>query len=84
MANWRGILLVSLYIIWWPFSKLLNGIVLLLTPVWTLVSFILLPFTHLAQTFFTVMTFPFSVQWLERIEVFSSFIVQMEVVLKSL
>jgi hypothetical protein len=69
MANVRAILLVSLYVIWWPFSKLFKGIALLLAPIWTLASFILLPFIHLAHTLINIITFPFSVQWLERIEV---------------
>jgi hypothetical protein len=69
MANLRAILLVSLYVIWWPLSKLFNGIVFLLAPIWTLVSFILLPFIHLAHTIINIVTFPFRVQWLERIEV---------------
>jgi hypothetical protein len=76
MANWRDIILVTLYIIWWPSSRIFNLtvylIVYLLAPVWTLISFILLPFIHLAQTIFNIITFPFSVQWLERIEVLPS------------
>jgi hypothetical protein len=87
MANWLDILLVSLYAIWWPFSKLFKGIVLsivfLLTPVWRLVSFILLPFIHVAQTICNIITYPFSVQWLDRIEVLDSIYVQREVTLKS-
>jgi hypothetical protein len=69
MANIRAILLVSLYVIWWPFSKLFKGIAFFLVPLWTLASFILLPFIHLAHTVINIVTFPFSVQWLERIEV---------------
>jgi hypothetical protein len=87
MASWLDILLVSLYAIWWPFSKLFNGIVFgivfLLTPIWTLVSFIILPLVHLAQTGFNIITFPFSVQWLDRIEVLDSIYVQMEEMLMS-
>jgi uncharacterized membrane protein YccF (DUF307 family) len=69
MANVRAILLVSLHVIWWPFSKLFKGIAFLLAPLWTLASFVLLPFIHLAHTVINIVTFPFSVQWLERIEV---------------
>jgi hypothetical protein len=70
MADIRAILLVSLYVIYWPFSKLFRGIAFLLAPIWTLASFILLPFVHLASTIINIITFPFSGRWLERIEVF--------------
>jgi hypothetical protein len=87
MANWLDILLVSLYAISWPFSRLFKGIVFsivfLLTPVWRLVSFILLPFIHVAQTIFSIITYPFSVQWLDRIEVLDSVYVQTEAMLTS-
>jgi hypothetical protein len=72
MANWRDILLVSLFIIVWPITKLFHVILFLLAPIWTLVSFILLPFNHLAQTIYSIVTLPFSVKWLERIEVLQS------------
>ncbi|KAH5436307.1 hypothetical protein HBI47_074490 [Parastagonospora nodorum] len=68
MPNWRDILLVSLFIIVWPITKLFHVILFLLAPIWTLVSFILLPFNHLAQTIYSIVTLPFSVKWLERIE----------------
>ncbi|OAL02731.1 hypothetical protein IQ06DRAFT_217203 [Phaeosphaeriaceae sp. SRC1lsM3a] len=68
MADWRAILTVCLYAVWWPVDKLLKGIVLVLAPIWTFVSFILLPFIHLAQTITSILTFPFRGAWLERIE----------------
>jgi len=72
MANWRHILFVSLFIIIWPMTKLFHLIVFLLAPIWTLVSFILLPFIHLGQTIYNIITLPFSVKCLERIEVLQS------------
>lgn len=69
MASWHDILIVSLFIIIWPITKLFHLIVFLLAPIWTLVSFVLLPFVHLAQTIYNIITLPFSVKWLERIEV---------------
>lgn len=72
MADVRFIIFAVLYILWWPINQILKGIVFLLTPVWTLVSFILLPFIHLAHIIITIITFPFSVQWLERIEVWTT------------
>jgi hypothetical protein len=78
MADIRAILLVSLYIVWWPVNKLINGIVFVLAPIWTLVSFILLPLIHVAQTIINIVTFPFSVQWLEKIEVNNEFWIWIE------
>lgn len=69
MADVRFIIFAVLYIIWWPINQILKGVVFVLTPIWTLVSFILLPFIHLARTLINIITFPFSAQWLERIEV---------------
>lgn len=64
---------------WWPISKcifavqvvlslLLNVIIRLLSPFWVVGSFLLLPFIHLAKALFYVVTFPLQVKWLERIE----------------
>jgi hypothetical protein len=69
MADIRFIIFAVLYIVWWPIKQILKSIVVLLTPLWTLASFILLPFIHLARTVSNIITFPFSVQWLDRIEV---------------
>ncbi|KAH7386687.1 hypothetical protein DE146DRAFT_178806 [Phaeosphaeria sp. MPI-PUGE-AT-0046c] len=68
MADWHTILVVSLYAIWWPFDQLLKTLVFLLAPIWTLVSFTLLPFIHLVQTIITIITFPLKGAWLDRIE----------------
>jgi hypothetical protein len=73
MAGIRLITLTVLYIIWWPIYHILRAIVFVLTPIWTLLSFILLPFIHLAQATFNVITFPFRGKWLDRIEVRMSF-----------
>jgi hypothetical protein len=69
LADVGAALRLSSRVIWWPFSKLLQATVFVLAPIWTVVSFILLPFVHLAQTIINIIAFPFSVQWLDRIEV---------------
>tara|TARA_R110002003_G_scaffold48_5_gene3966 strand:+ start:52347 stop:52556 length:210 start_codon:yes stop_codon:yes gene_type:complete len=69
MADVRFVIFVVLYLIWWPFSQILRGAVFLLSPIWVLCSFILLPFIHLASAIINIVTFPFSVKWLDRIEV---------------
>jgi hypothetical protein len=68
-ADLRTILLVLLYLVWWPVNKLFRSAIFVLTPIWTLVGFILLPFVHLVQTIINIITYPFSTQWLDRIEV---------------
>ena len=72
MADWRVIVFAILYVVWWPINQILKGVVFLLTPVWTVLSFIVLPFIHLAQTIIHIITFPFSGKWLDRIEVFDT------------
>lgn len=68
---------------WWPISKcifavqvvlslLLHVVIRLLSPFWIVGSFLLLPFVHLARGLFHVVTFPLQVKWLERIEVCAS------------
>ncbi len=72
--------LIGVHFVWWPISKLISaisivltplirGVVFLLSPIWIVASFLLLPFIHLARGLFTVITLPFQVKWLERIEV---------------
>jgi hypothetical protein len=74
MADIRVILLITLWIIWWPISKVLHGVLFVLSPIWSLGNFILLPFIHIWQTIVSIITFPFSGRWLERIEVLHSFL----------
>ncbi|KAF2823918.1 hypothetical protein CC86DRAFT_297538 [Ophiobolus disseminans] len=68
MADARFVVFATLYIIWWPISHILKAAVFILTPVWRLVSFVFLPFIHLAQVIINIITFPFSGKWLDRIE----------------
>ena len=68
-TDWRAILVACLYALWWPFDKFLKALVLVLAPIWSFISFILLPFIHLAQTIYHITTFPLRGAWLERIEV---------------
>lgn len=69
MADVRAILLIALWVISWPIAKLFNVIVFLLSPIWRVGTFLLLPFIHIGHTIINIITVPFSVQWLERIEV---------------
>ncbi|KAH8725981.1 hypothetical protein GQ44DRAFT_739171 [Phaeosphaeriaceae sp. PMI808] len=68
MVDVGFVFFLVLYIIWWPISHLFHAILVLLSPLWTLITFLLLPFIHLAHTLVTIITFPFSAQWLDRIE----------------
>lgn len=71
---------IAVQLVWWPFSKLLNAvrvllspffytIVFLVSPIWIVGTFLLLPFVHLAKGLFHIITVPLQVKWLERIEV---------------
>ncbi|KAH7074623.1 hypothetical protein BKA63DRAFT_316942 [Paraphoma chrysanthemicola] len=68
MADVGFIIFAILYIIWWPISQVVRAVVFILSPVWTLCSFILLPIIHLARVVINIVTFPFSTKWLDRIE----------------
>ncbi|KAF1957406.1 hypothetical protein CC80DRAFT_491522 [Byssothecium circinans] len=68
MADVRTILSNTLYVIWWPTSKALNGIRFILSPFWALLQFIFLPLTHLIQAILSIVLLPFRLDILERIE----------------
>lgn len=68
------------HLAWWPISKLINAFrialtpvlhaaIFLLSPIWIVGGFLLLPFIHLAKGLFYIITLPLQVKWLERIEV---------------
>jgi len=59
------------HVIWFPINKLINLVVILLLPFYNVITFVLLPFIHLGQSIIRVLSIPFSVKWLERIEVFN-------------
>ena len=59
------------HVIWFPINKLINLAVILLLPFYNVITFVLLPFIHLGQSIIRVLSIPFSVKWLERIEVFN-------------
>lgn len=72
--------LTVVHLIWWPISKLINTVRILLSPVLRLVivllspirivgGFLLLPFVHLVKALYNTVTIPLQVKWLERIEV---------------
>ncbi|KAF1838985.1 hypothetical protein BDW02DRAFT_272068 [Decorospora gaudefroyi] len=52
----------------WPLIKLTNAIIILLSPFYNVITFILLPFVHLGRAVIGVLSIPFTVKWLERIE----------------
>lgn len=57
------------HIIWWPVSKFINAVIILLLPFYNITTFALLPFIHLGQAIIKILSIPFSVKWLEQIEV---------------
>ncbi|KAF3035643.1 hypothetical protein E8E11_004500 [Didymella keratinophila] len=72
-------LLTVVNLVWWPISKLINTtrivlspilqlVVFLLSPIWIVGSFLVLPFIHLVRGLYHVVTLPLQVKWLERIE----------------
>lgn len=69
-------------LVWWPISKLINTVrillspvvrlaVFLLSPIWIVGSFLVLPFVHLLKGLYHILTLPLQVKWLERFEVCS-------------
>lgn len=76
--------LTVVHLVWWPISKLINAVhivlspvlrlvVFLLSPIWIVGSFLVLPFVHLVRGSCYIVTLPLQVNWLERIEVRPSF-----------
>lgn len=57
-----------LFVLTWPFVKLARGVALLLSPVWTVAQFILLPLTVVVQAVLSILLFPFRLNWLDRFE----------------
>lgn len=57
------------HIIWWPMGKLIHAAIILLLPFYNITTFALLPFIHLGQATINILSIPFSVKWLEQIEV---------------
>jgi hypothetical protein len=56
-------------IIWWPITKLINLTIILLIPFYNILAFIVLPLIHLEGAILRVLSLPFTMKWLERIEV---------------
>jgi hypothetical protein len=56
-------------VVWWPISKLIDATIVLLAPFYNIITFVLLPFIHLGGAIIGVLSIPFTVKWLERIEV---------------
>ncbi|KAK7180839.1 uncharacterized protein CC84DRAFT_722455 [Paraphaeosphaeria sporulosa] len=68
MADARAILSIILYCLWLPTSKILSAIIFILSPFWALAQFILLPAVYLLKSIYAVVSFPFRLHLLERIE----------------
>lgn len=69
MANTGTILSTLLFCLWWPTSKLLSVFALVLSPFWAVLQFVLLPVIYLAHAVYAVLSLPFKLNILERIEV---------------
>ncbi|KAJ4302734.1 hypothetical protein N0V90_001624 [Kalmusia sp. IMI 367209] len=68
MTDARAVLSTVLYCLWWPVTKILLAIGIILSPFWSVAQFILLPVTYLVQGLLAVILFPFRLHILERIE----------------
>jgi hypothetical protein len=60
---------LTAHVIWFPIQKIINLVIILLLPFYNVITFVLLPFIHLGQAIIRLLSIPFSVKWLERIEV---------------
>jgi hypothetical protein len=69
-----AVLHVTARIIWSPVTKFINATIILLAPLYNIITFILLPFIHLGGAVIRVLSKSFTVKWLERIEVSNSLI----------
>jgi hypothetical protein len=69
MATNLAVLSTVLYYLCWPFIALFRALTSILTPLWTIAQFILLPITYLAHTLLTVALFPFRLHLRDRFEV---------------
>ncbi|KAF2733536.1 hypothetical protein EJ04DRAFT_438922 [Polyplosphaeria fusca] len=65
---------IALYALCWPFLKLARGLAVLLSPFWALARFLLLPVTYLATALFTLLSLPFSLNLLDRVETIYAFL----------
>ncbi|KAH9872778.1 hypothetical protein J1614_005172 [Plenodomus biglobosus] len=62
------IIFLVYHILWWPVSRLIASLIFLLAPFYRVTVFLLLPFNHAGHVLINVLSFPFTVKWLERIE----------------
>ncbi|KAF1974646.1 hypothetical protein BU23DRAFT_97116 [Bimuria novae-zelandiae CBS 107.79] len=68
MADVWRIIFTILFYLWWPTSKLLSAIAFALSPFWALAQFVFLPVAYLAEGIYAILSFPFRLHILERIE----------------
>ncbi|KAF2868531.1 hypothetical protein BDV95DRAFT_500804 [Massariosphaeria phaeospora] len=69
MAETLKTIVIVLYIIvWWPLSWLVAGLSAIVSPVWEITQFVLLPLTVLVQAVLSVVLFPFRLHLRERVE----------------
>lgn len=72
MAYWEQALTIfflALHLIWWPISRLFASLAFLLAPFYRVAFFLLLPLIHAAHVLVNILSIPFSLAWLQRIEV---------------
>lgn len=69
MAGALTIFFVIVRVIFLPIVACVNLVLYLLSPIWTLGTFILLPLLHFSHAIITILTFPFRMHLLDRIEV---------------
>jgi hypothetical protein len=69
MAAAPSVLSIILYCLWWPTRKILSAISFVLSPIWALAHFVFLPVTYLLQAIYAVVSLPFRLHLLERMEV---------------
>ncbi|OCK84810.1 hypothetical protein K432DRAFT_288118 [Lepidopterella palustris CBS 459.81] len=63
-----SVALTVVYYLVYPIVRLLQWILIALSPLWYCLQFLLLPLTHLGHVFLDIFLFPFQFQLLKRIE----------------
>lgn len=69
MPDPRALLSTLLYCLWLPTSNILSALRFVLSPFCALAQFTFLPVAHLLHTLYAVVSLPFRLHLLERIEV---------------
>ena len=69
MAEIFAVVSTALYVLCWPFIKLLQAVSFVLAPFWAATQFVLLPITYAVHAVLSIALFPFRLHVLDRIEV---------------